>query len=176
MQELTGILSAATAGIGYEYFYLAIAGGDPVYRERVYCYELYHRMRCLWPVETGFRLNGEVDKSAHPILGAMGLAGLAKPDFLVHRPGDMGGNHAIIEVKHCQAGSKALRKDLEKMSTFIRDVGYQRAIYLIYGHGADERVLEKVHEAARRVQNLAPVELWFHAGDQAPAVHVGMVG
>jgi len=78
-----GILSAATAAIGHEYFHLAIAGGDPVYRERVYCYELYHRMRCLWPVETGFRLNGEVDKSAHPILGAMGLAGLAKPDSSV---------------------------------------------------------------------------------------------
>jgi hypothetical protein len=47
MDELTGILAAATAAIEPGYFRLNIDGGSPVYRERVYCYELYHQMRSL---------------------------------------------------------------------------------------------------------------------------------
>jgi len=47
MDELTSILQQATAG--------------PVYPERVYCNELYHQMRMLWPKTTPFYLNGEID-------------------------------------------------------------------------------------------------------------------
>jgi len=43
MEQLTHILQDATAAIGREYFLLPIHGADPVYRERVYCYELYHQ-------------------------------------------------------------------------------------------------------------------------------------
>jgi hypothetical protein len=49
MEELDKILQRATASIGREYFLLPIHGAPPVYRERVYCYELYHQMRLLWP-------------------------------------------------------------------------------------------------------------------------------
>ena len=40
MEQLTQILQDATAAIGQEYFLLPIHGADPVYRERVYCYEI----------------------------------------------------------------------------------------------------------------------------------------
>jgi hypothetical protein len=43
MADFSDILRAATSQIGEEYFCIAIAGGNPVYRERVYCYELYHQ-------------------------------------------------------------------------------------------------------------------------------------
>ena len=66
MQELTQILGDATAAIASEFFLLPIHGGNSVYRERVYCYELYHQMRRLWPPDCPYRLNGEVDKRAHP--------------------------------------------------------------------------------------------------------------
>jgi hypothetical protein len=65
MQELTNLLAGATAAIEPEYFRLSIHGGVPAYRERVYCYELYHQMRALWPEGCPFWLNGEVDKAAH---------------------------------------------------------------------------------------------------------------
>ena len=45
MDELTQILEQATAAIASEYFRLPVWNADPVYRERVYCYELYHQMR-----------------------------------------------------------------------------------------------------------------------------------
>ena len=86
MNELDSTLQQSTAAIEAGYFQLRVAGGDaPIYRERVYCYELYHQMRLCWPKEgCPFVLNGEVDKGGHPILGPMGLGGI--PDFLVTDP------------------------------------------------------------------------------------------
>ena len=126
MNELTRILQEATAAIAPEYFRLPIDGGGPVYRERVYCYELYHQMRLRWPERGPFMLNGEVDKIAHPILSTLG-ADYAKPDLLVHGPGDMGRNHAIIEVKSQAADRSGVRKDLNTLSLFRTDVRYERA-------------------------------------------------
>jgi hypothetical protein len=42
MDKLTDLLNQSTMAILPEYFQLQIDGGDAVYRERVYCYELYH--------------------------------------------------------------------------------------------------------------------------------------
>jgi hypothetical protein len=139
MNMLSNLLASATAEIGHEYFRLPIDGGGPVYRERVYCYELYHQMRRRWPDDGPFRLNGEVDKAAHPVLSRLD-ASYAKPDLLVHGPGDMGRNHAIIEVKSQKATAEGIEKDIRTLSLFRRRVGYERAIYLIYGHGNLERI------------------------------------
>src|SRR5690554_896294 len=49
MNELSTILSAATAAIDERFMKLPIYHGSPVYRERVYCYELYHQLRSRWP-------------------------------------------------------------------------------------------------------------------------------
>ena len=105
MNELSAILGDAANAVSEAYFRLSIDGGDPVYRERVYCYELYHQMRLRWPTNTPFYLNGEIDKAAHPILRELG-ADFAKPDFLVHQPGHMSGNHAVIEVKTSSADAE----------------------------------------------------------------------
>lgn len=162
MEQLTEILRQATAAIGNGYFLLPIHGADPVYRERVYCYELYHQMRLRWPAGSPYRLNGEVDKSAHPYFQQMD-AGKPKPDLLVHQPGSGEYNHAVIEVK--SVAGQDIQKDLETLSLF-RNIGYERAIYLIYG--ADDRVA-KVRSLAERVPHLAPIELWLHLAPNAPA-------
>ena len=60
------IFRDATAAIPPEYSLLPIPGADPVYREGVYCYELYLQRRRLWPAESPYRLNGELDKRSHP--------------------------------------------------------------------------------------------------------------
>ena len=170
MKELTAILEDATARVDSSYFQQQIDGGDAVYRERVYCYELYHQMRLRWPQYTDFHLNGELDKAAHPILRDL-EADRAKPDLLVHRPGHMEGNHAIIEVKAPGANPAAIQKDLRVLSLFKRRVGYQRAIYLIFGYEAADLV-ERVVEIGMQSHELEEIELWLHQtpGEPAPSV------
>jgi len=167
MRDLTSIFEEATRRLSQPYFHVQIDGGDNVYRERVYCYELYHQLRILWPVETDFYLNGELDKSAHPILRELG-ADYAKPDLLIHRPGHMSGNHAIIEVKSSMAQGAGIAKDLNTLALFKSKVGYKRAIYLLFGHEA-EVTAERVRRIAQTIQGLPEIELWLHAMPGQPA-------
>ncbi|MET4374829.1 hypothetical protein ABIA99_007561 [Bradyrhizobium sp. LB12.1] len=171
MNLLSNLLASATAEIGREYFRLPIHGGGPVYRERVYCYELYHQMRRRWPDDGPYRLNGEVDKAAHPVLSRLD-ASYAKPDLLVHGPGDMGRNHAIIEVKSQKATAEGIEKDIRTLSLFRRRVGYERAIYLIYGHGNLERIFQRINRLAAEVPELPTIEVWAHHAQGRPAVHL----
>lgn len=161
MQELTDVLTNATRSVPDEYFQLAIDGGPAVYRERVYCYELYHQMRLLWPVQCRYFLNGEIDKRGHQLLAQLG-ADFAKPDFLVHVPGNMNGNYAIIEVKPFGAGRQAIEADLRKLALFLDRVQYQRAIYLLYGHGDGVEMLDRVSVAYEAMGLQADIEVWVH--------------
>ena len=171
MKELSSVLALATNQIDSQYFHLEVDGGDPVYRERVYCYELYHQMRLRWPVKTVYYLNGEIDKAAHPILRKL-KADHIKPDLLVHKPGFMSGNHAIIEVKHQRATLAGIQKDLESLSLFKNTVRYERAIYLIYGADIDpEKFTAKVQKVADKVEGLAEIELWYHLSHFSEAFH-----
>ena len=168
MEELDQIFREATGSVDEPYFRLPIDGGDPVYRERVYCYELYHQMRSRWPENCPFWLNGEIDKGGHPLLRAKG-ADYAKPDFLIHTPGDMDGNHAIIEVKSEKAAPSEIWQDLRKLSQFVTDIGYARAIYLIYGYRSDHKA-DQIARMMQSSEQLAPIELWVHAGPGDEAV------
>jgi len=170
MDELSEILARATASIEPGYFRLSIHGGDPIYRERVYCYELYHQMRKLWPMNCAFTLNGEVDKAAHPILTRLGADGF-KPDLLIHQPGEMGGNHAVMEVKSARASRNGLAKDINTLATFLGAVGYKRGIYLIYGEEISERFVEHIKDAGAAVKLPAPIEVWLHRAPGEPAKH-----
>lgn len=169
MDELTSILEEATRQLPKPYFHLNIDGGDHVYRERVYCYELYHQIRCLWPIQSDFYLNGELDKSAHPLLRELG-ADYAKPDLLVHKPGYMSGNHAIIEVKSSKAQNAGIVKDLNTLALFKTRVGYHRAIYLLFGYEA-ETTAERVRQIAQSIEGLPPIELWIHSVPEKLASH-----
>ncbi|HFQ5589672.1 TPA: hypothetical protein ACGUM0_004439 [Vibrio vulnificus] len=175
MRELDSIIINATNQIEAGYIRLRIDGGDPVYRERVYCYELYHQMRMVWPTNSEYYLNGEIDKAAHPILRELGASHI-KPDFLVHKPGYMSGNHAIIEVKHERAPNVGIRKDLESLSLFKNEVGYERAIYLVYGYNINpEALFEKIAQESSAVENLADIEVWFHLSDSSSAFHYSTI-
>lgn len=164
MEQFTQIFCDATSAIPSEYFLLPIYGADPVYRERVYCYELYHQMRRLWPAESPYRLNGEVDKRSHPYFqdGAQ-----PKPDLLVHQPG-AGENYAVIEVKSSRAATRDIEKDLGTLTLFRNRLGYERSIYLVYGAEAPNAAA-RIHECAARLQQIAPLELWLHTRAGTPA-------
>ena len=175
MKELTTILKKATKSIEGQYFQLSLDGGDPVYRERLYCYELYHQIRCLWPV-TNYYLNGEVDKAAHPILKKWG-ADRKKPDFLVHTPGYMEGNNTIIEVKHIESAPNQILKDFETLTLFTNDVGYKHAVLLFFGFGSIKNLSQKVSNQMKKVEyEIAPFELWFHNDVGKEAVQIANFG
>lgn len=162
MDELDQIIISATSSIDKNYFQLRIAGNKKIYRERVYCYELYHQMRKRWPHKSQYIINGEIDKAAHRILREMGVDN-TKPDFLIHSPGDMVHNYAIIEVKHIGASVRGMKKDITTLNTFRSHVGYQRAIYLFYGtQEASKTILKVQGELDKFELPLAPIELWIH--------------
>jgi hypothetical protein len=159
LEQLSQILQDATAAIESEYFLLPIHGAASVYRERVYCYELYHQIRLRWPTNVRYRLNGEVDKRAHPYFEMLDVAE-PKPDLLVHEPG-AGHNLAVMEVKTSTADASGIAKDLRTLSLFRSEFGYERAIYLIYGEPTDV-LLERVRTASAEMKNHPSIELWLH--------------
>lgn len=171
MQEFSNLIERATQRLPSQYFKVWIDGGNPIYRERVYCYELYHQLRCLWPIETDYYLNGELDKAAHPILSSLGAAGI-KPDLLVHKPGCMTGNHAVIEVKTSRAMHREIKKDLKNLALFKNIVGYERAIFLVFGHEAKDK-LDQIRNIAKEIDDLPKIELWSHSSPGEPALYQG---
>lgn len=139
-------LHRATALIEPHYFQLPVAElEDPVYRERVYCYELYHRLREVLPHDFGYRLDGELDKNGHPLIHR--TIGPVKPDFLVHERGVMNKNLVVVEVKPVTRVKDGLEKDLRILHDFVSKAEYYRAIYLIYGD--DPEVIENAVKRAR---------------------------
>lgn len=172
MEEFDGILGNAAAKVQLEWFELPVTGEGAVYRERVYCYELYHQMRCCWPNRSGWRLNGEVDKRNHPDFGGRA----PKPDFLVHVPGTHH-NYAVIEVKSGKwARTREIERDIKKLIRFSKEIKYpyELAIYLIFGAKA-ERVAERVKKRLQEHgQPAAKVEVWVHSCVGKPAVPVSL--
>lgn len=168
MKQLSRLLERATASVPTEYFQLPIDGQeDPIYRERVYCYELYHQLRAIWPQNSRFSLAGEVDKSGHPLIRGNGLDN-CKPDFLVHTPGDMGGNFAVIEVKPIRAEREKVRKDIETLSNFVTHAQYEKAIYLFYGRLADGNGID-IAQKLLQSGEFPEIEVWHHAAPNESA-------
>jgi hypothetical protein len=156
------LIARATAEVADEYFQLPIAGEDPCYRERVYCYELYHRLRVRWPEDLrAFTLSGEVDKSGHPVIRGP-LLHASKPDFLVHVPGGMNENALVMEVKPIRADVEQFERDVRKVAAYLRHPAqYAMGICLIYGrdsHGS----FNKLREAGRAIVSGDEVLARFH--------------
>lgn len=157
MKEFEEIFQAATRAIPGNFFLLPIVIDNSrpraIYRERVYCYELYHQLRIEWDrVQTLYALNGEVDKRGHPYFPKSG----PQPDLLIHEAGSHN-NFAVIEVKPCNGRKNGILKDLRTFERFL-DLGYQRCIYLVYGTCAEEKARSILE---LNVGNL-PLELWVH--------------
>jgi len=125
------ILQWATKSMHQYYFRIAMSNlRGHYFRERVYCYELYHQLRLSLQCFT-YTLQGEMDKNGHPIIHRE--IGAVKPDFILHEPGTMKKNLVVMEVKPLNNTNRPqLKKDLDTLTRFL-DLGYYRAIHLIYG-------------------------------------------
>src|SRR6267154_5706632 len=158
MEEFTSILREATEALKPEYFLLPVDGGESVFRERVYCYELYHQLRLRWPQHSPYFLNGKVDKQSHPYFQGTGRP---KPDMLVHVPGT-GDNYAALEVKSLQGASSAVRvrKDINTLN-LLKTYGYRHTIYLIYS-ASSESARECVNLSGADPAEINSIDLWAH--------------
>jgi hypothetical protein len=164
-------LATACERIDAEYFQVPVKDAESMYRERVYCYELYHQLRRDWR-RFPFGLGGEVYKTGHPLFRD-GPYAASKPDLLVHEPGNMEHNLACVEVKPCTGSSKKFGEDLKKLTWFCHCADYHGGIFLVYGNGALEHIWSKVVRAVQSNDkiDLARIHIWTHtAAKQKDAV------
>ena len=175
IQKFQDLFLRATAAIPEKYFKLSVATNNEnkptsIYRERVYCYELYHQMRTISPdyILNGCLICGEVDKSGHPLKIKDCI-----PDFLVHHPGNMSNNLVIIEVKALKNSSIEIEGDLEKLIIFQRDYHYIDGFYLFYGD--NEKIFNTIKENIRNLirekwdNDLCKIKLFHHKNHGIPA-------
>jgi len=130
--QFVDLLQESTEKVGGQYFHLPVSGLKAhSYRERVYCYEVYHQLQLLIRDEQRFakyQLAGEVDKPGHPIIRRH------VPDFLFHVPGQMDANLEVVEVKPVTTRLNGIGKDLRSLEYFLSgDVGYKAGVLLVYG-------------------------------------------
>ena len=171
------IFKNAAKRIEAEYISVPVGAGE-AFRERVYCYELYHQLRCEWPRDTIAVLNGELDKTQNPLF--TGELENIKPDLLVHKPGPSSPsdlrNLIAIEVKPADTRLNNLMADLKSLNDLMTQAYYQRGILLVYGlyqRGSVERnkkILTRRLERIRREFTPAhSIEIWIHEGCGAEA-------
>lgn len=167
-------LREATRVIEEHYFQLPVAGAEaPIFRERVYCYELYHQLRCALPRDFPYVLNGEVDKGGHPIL--RDDLGPLKPDFIVHMPHSEVQNLVVVEVKSVSMSPGDFLKDLNSLRAFLHGAHYYAAIALIYG-AAPQTVLDRHFETFQNHFRDVPKEhrhLLWHPGPHTAVLDLG---
>ena len=140
MTQFENALMLATKNIANQYFSTEIIQGNPlgkksVYRERIYCYELYHQIRLLWDSVEGGNIFGEYDKSGSSFYAGTGLQRV-KPDFLIHLPGNTENNHIAMEVKSSTVRRPDIQKDIKKLIKLTDEHGFRFGVYLIYGKNA----------------------------------------
>lgn len=153
------------------YFRLPVAGPEkPVFRERVYCYELYHQLRNRLEDSFPYRLCGEVDKSGNPMFEQEELKG-RKPDFIVHVPGKVPMmNLVVVEVKPVDASLADIGEDIAKLQAFIERAKYPRAIMLIYGDGKREALPDIVTSAKELIADDRILLVWHSGPGKQPEV------
>lgn len=146
-QYFVDCFEKSVSRISSEYFRLPRHGADPVFRERIYCYELYHQLRCClgrW----GYVLHGELDKGGHQeVTSALSKEleieySRCAPDFLVHKPGTHHSNLAVIEVKTSVAEPLDIYLDLVKIIAFMSNATthYDYGLMVVFGEQPFPRV------------------------------------
>ncbi len=161
------VLSSAGKKIRYHFFRIQTASEEGfVFRERVYCYELYHRLREMLPLEFNYELDGELDKKGQKLFHKLKMKYI--PDFLVHKPGDMDHNLTVIEVKQIRRYNikkKEISSDIAKLSRFIEEASYFRGIMLLYSDDLNEFPQKLKNFIKDQIENSnGQIQVLFHPG------------
>lgn len=143
-------LNAAMRKIENKYFKVPYYNKHyPVFRERVYCYELYHQLRCELPESFPFTIHGELDKAGN--ISIHELLRKKKPDFVVHKPGS-NYNLIVMEVKSINSKPNEIVDDCYKLISFKNHANYTQPIMIIFGEketGKDEKLIHNVKSRLR---------------------------
>lgn len=108
---------------------------DGIVRERAFCYELYHIVRCLQTDKEPLILNGEIDKRGHSVFKDKDRK---NPDFVFHRQGSFAENELICEVKGIIRNDDGIVKDIKTLSNFVRRYNYSMGLFILYNHSVEE--------------------------------------
>lgn len=128
--DYVSLVVDALQNVDVEYFEIQQYGTENTKRrERVFCYELYHQMRKIQERRKllDLTINGEINKTGHPQ-----IIENFDPDFVIHRQGSMGKNHAVIEVKTSK-DKRGIFKDFETIKCMVNCYGYKIGMFLITG-------------------------------------------
>lgn len=152
------LVKASLQAIEPAYFNLATTyEPSGIVRERVFCYELYHKMRLLMTANHNLSLNGEIDKRGHIDFNPEDRK---NPDFVFHIPGTHQGNTLVIEVKgHLNSSEAEIRNDIMTLLTFVNKYQYRFGIFILFNHSVGELLNRygnvisdlKSHQAANSV-------------------------
>lgn len=125
------IFIEAIDNVDQQYYFIETSY-DPkgIVRERVFCYELYHQLRLMLPIDYPYQIHGELDKHGHREIERQYQK---IPDFLLHLPGTHDENNVIIEVKG-QLNNWLAVSDLNKIKSFMANVNYKFGIFLLFNH------------------------------------------
>lgn len=128
------IFLQAASNVPEIYFDVPIAGtSNTIYREQVYCYELYHQIRLLLTDSAIIKLFGEIDKGGHPLIASTKFKRY-KPDFIFHRPNKMNQNLIAVETKTVDARKSSVISSAEQFVNFVKDGAYKLGIFYVYGN------------------------------------------
>jgi len=176
LKLITNWLVQASEQIPKDYFKLPVAGQEnPIYRERVYCYELYHQWRNQWSDDCRFSLCGEINKNGHRIIRTHTM-----PDFLVHTPREMK-NLLILEVKPVSAQLWRIIEDLKKIAWFrtqIKDntdnTNYYAGYFLLYGKSKItwEKRRKSIENKINNEIDLKLIQVFIHESYRSKAIPV----
>lgn len=126
------------------------------YHERVFCYELYHKLRILMDLEKdeqgnplyqtkGIFLQSEVKKTeiheyVERVFKVTRLSGDFMPDFLLHTPGNFENQLVVIEAKsNPNLSFDMLKADLLKIQEFINNYKYRKGIFIAVNISDEKR-------------------------------------
>lgn len=168
--EFLEVLSEACKKVEERWFLLPVDGTnrDDAYRERVYCYELYHQLRMLTERTSRagsprFALSGEIDKAG---LNAVVEEGRHKPDLVWHVPGQRI-NAVVVEAKAAVGlDAEGVEKDIRTLSAFLTapgDRNYELGVFLVYGQANPDVLMRLVRDCpAQALPGLDRLEVVWH--------------
>lgn len=134
------------------------------YHERVFCYELYYRLRTF--MESEVNDNGQnafateniflqsevikqnIDEAVAIFLEISELSKEFMPDFLLHTPGNFDNQLVVMEVKcNPQLSFFSLCADLLKIQEFIANYRYEQGIFLAVNQSEhnQQRLLQRLN-------------------------------
>jgi len=135
--EFRFALDESIKAVEPNYFRIKRDHDEPAWRERAYCYELYHQLRCHLGKDFPYTLHGEIDKKNHEVIcKEFEEKKCPNPDFVVHVPGD-DKNLLIIEVKLSTSNKERAQRDINKLEIFLKRIRYQYGIFLVFGSEGD---------------------------------------